>query len=356
MSVSTPDPLEWRCYVVPDVIKFCDLSRVNGAIHSEILHAIESTMESGMFLRGRQEAAFEDEWASYCGQRFAIGCSSGTDALTLAASALNLTTASVQANTLPLTTLGLAASGLNVRVREISNSGRLLEQHEDAVPVLLFGRDPDPHEVFAQLFDAAHAHGWRPPDHATVAWSFYPTKTLGALGDAGAVTTNDPVIAERLRALRGSDDRLRDAKQITSRMDEIQAAILRVKLQYLDEWLNRRAEIASRYDTALREFRLDDDVKSRHHLYTIHIPGRDHVAQALEAQGIETKIHWASPLNELSGPWESPDRSYGTASTWARQILSLPCYPGLTPVDIDRVIAAVLEVLDARAAEPSCDG
>lgn len=336
---------------MPDVIPFCDLSRVNGAIHTEIVNAIEATMESGMFLRGSQEAAFEDEWASYCGQRFAIGCGSGTDALTLAASALGFTTASVQANTLPLTALGLAASGLQVRVREISGFGRMLEHHADAVPVLLFGRDPDRREALAQLFDAAHAHGWRPPDHATVAWSFYPTKTLGALGDAGAVTTNDPVVFERLRALRGSDDRLRDAKQITSRMDEIQAAILRVKLRYLDDWLHQRAEIASQYDATLRAYRLDDDVNSRHHLYTIHIPGRDHVAATLQAQGIETKVHWSSSLNELNGPWESPDCSYGMASTWSRQILSLPCYPGLTSLEVDRVIQAVGEVVNAGAPE-----
>jgi dTDP-3-amino-3,4,6-trideoxy-alpha-D-glucose transaminase len=344
---------EWRCCVVPDAIPFCDPGRVNRALHAGILDAIESTIESGTFLRGSQEAAFEQEWASYCGQRFAVGCSSGTDALTLAASALDLTTASVQANTLPLTALGLAASGLAVQIREIAGSGRLLEQHADAVPVLLFGRAPSHGESTARLFDAAHAHGWRPPDHATVAWSFYPTKSLGALGDAGAVTTNDPSVAERLRALRGPDDRLRDAKQITSRMDEIQAAILRVKLRHLDEWLERRAEIAARYDSALTGLRLDDDVNSLHHLYTIHVPRRDRVAAALEARGIETKVHWSSPLNKLNGPWESPDRSYDAAGRWALRILSLPCYPGLTPVEIDRVIAAVIDALDPGVADRS---
>jgi len=336
---------------VPEVIRFCDLGRVNRDLRPEILDAIESTMESGTFLRGPQEAAFEEEWASYCGQRFAVGCSSGTDALTLAASALELTTASVQANTLPLTALGLTASGVAVRVREISDSGRLLEQHDDAVPVLLFGRDPGRHEEAARLFDAAHAHGWRPPGHATAAWSFYPTKSLGALGDAGAVTTNDPGVAERLRDLRGPDDRLRDAKQITSRMDEIQAAILRVKLRRLDEWLGERAAIAARYDSALREFRLDDDVDSRHHLYTVHVPHRDRVAEDLRTRGIETKVHWPAPLNELGGPWESPDDSYGAANKWAGQILSLPCYPGLTTTEIDRVIAAVLGAVGSGGSE-----
>lgn len=335
----------WRCCDVSDVIQFCDVSRVNAALHSDLLRAVESTMESGMFLRGPEEAAFEDEWASYCGQRFAVGCSSGTDALTLAASALELETASVQANTLPLTALGLAATGLTVRIREISGCGRLLERHADAVPVLLFGRSPGPHEETARLFDAAHAHGWRPPGHATVAWSFYPTKSLGALGDAGAVTTNDPGVAERLRALRGPDDRLRDAKQITSRMDEIQAAVLRVKLRHLDEWLGQRTEIAARYDAALGEFRLDEDASSRHHLYTVHVPHRDRVVATLAEQGIETKVHWSAPLNDLDGPWQSPDQSYVTAGVWARGILSLPCYPGLTTAEVDRVAGAVLEVV-----------
>ena len=104
-----------------------------------------------------------------------------------------------------------------------------------------------------KLFDAAHAHGWRPPVDATACWSFYPTKTLGAYGDGGAVTTNDMEFAATMRKLSGRDDQFHDARQITSRMDEIQAAILRVRLRHLDDWLSERHRLANLYMQYLPE-------------------------------------------------------------------------------------------------------
>src|SRR6185369_2621008 len=109
----------------------------------------------------------------------------------IAATALELRTAVIQANTLPLTAIGLRRGGTDVRVVDVGSDGRLASDEKDAVPVLLYGRLPAPHESRAVLFDAAHAHGWKPPEHTVAAWSFYPTKSLGALGDGGAVTTAD---------------------------------------------------------------------------------------------------------------------------------------------------------------------
>ncbi|MFN8125024.1 MAG: DegT/DnrJ/EryC1/StrS family aminotransferase [Candidatus Nanopelagicales bacterium] len=296
--------------------------------------------DSGMFLRGREVAAFETEWADYCGARFAVACNSGTDALALAAAASQRTTAQVQANTLPLTAVGLAAGGARVRLSDIDDRGALAQPAADAVPVLLFGRLPGPADPRTALVDAAHAHGWRPPAQTTATWSFYPTKSLGALGDAGAVTTDDAALAESMRELRGSDDQLHGRRQMTSRMDEIQAAVLRVKLRHLDGWLTARQAVAARYDAALAPVGVTLPGPSLAHLYVIRHPDRDRIEAALTAAGIGTKIHWPHSLSEQDGPWD-PAPDCPSARRWAREILSLPCYPGLTPSEVDRVIDVV---------------
>src|SRR5262245_60950704 len=230
-----------------DRVPFCDLTRANATLRADIDKAISRVIDGGWFLRGAETDAFEAEWAAYCGQVYCVSCNSGTDALTLAATAMGMPKAWVPANTLPLTAIGLARSGAKVVADEVGEDGHLLTIRSQSVPVLLYGRMPSESELDCKLFDAAHAHGWKPPSNATACWSFYPTKTLGAFGDAGAVTTNDPKLAATMRNLSGRDDQLRDARQITSRVDEIQAAILRVKLRHLDNWLDARRELAGLY-------------------------------------------------------------------------------------------------------------
>lgn len=180
--------------------------------------------DSTIYLRGPQTAAFEEKWAAYCGQKHCVTCNSGTDALTLAAAALEMAQAKVQANTLSLTAIGLERGGSKVVVADVDSSGRCCVADSQVVPVLLYGRVPSEAETSSVLFDAAHAHGWKPPSHATACWSFYPTKSLGALGDGGAVTTNDAQLAQAMRAISGQDDQFHSKRQITSRMDEVQAS------------------------------------------------------------------------------------------------------------------------------------
>lgn len=322
-------------------IAFNDLSRIHAPLRDQFRLAMDRIMDSSMYLRGSETAQFEQEWADRCGQRYAVACNSGTDALTLAGVALGMTTAAVPANTLPLTATGLAAAGVRVRVTEVTDSGHLAQMSEDSVPVLLYGRLPLPSETGARLFDAAHAHGWRPPAGATATWSFYPTKTLGALGDAGAVTTDDGGMAQHMRELRGSDDQLYDRRQLTSRIDEVQAAFLRIKLRHLDEWLADRARVAARYDEALRPIGVRATGPSMHHLYVIRVPDRDRLQQRLANAGIQTKVHWPQSLDRLDGPWTAAEADYPAAHEWAGTVLSLPCYPGLTDAEIDRVTEAV---------------
>lgn len=304
----------------------------------------------GWFLRGPEVQAFEREWAAYCGQAYCVSCGSGTEALTIATLALGLKTARVQANTLPLTAIGLSQGGARIAVCEIDDDGRPNAPDSDTVPVLLYGRLPSPAEATCTLFDAAHAHGWKPPSHAVACWSFYPTKSLGAFGDAGAVTTNDPRLAEIMVALCGRDDRLRDGRQITSRMDEIQAAVLRLKLKNLDGWLTERRRLAALYAERLPEAvrPVASVEESLHHLFVIRIAGRDALAEHLQRHGIETKVHFPVPLHRQAAPWGGAAAALARAEAWCESVLSLPCYPGLRDDEVIRTCERIESWLERR--------
>jgi dTDP-4-amino-4,6-dideoxygalactose transaminase len=322
-------------------IPFCDLRRAIGAVEDDLLASAHRVFTSGVFLRGAETTAFEHEWAIYCGQRHCVCCASGTDALTLAAKALGLRSVSVQANSCWCTPEGLYRSGAHVRLVDIQADGSP-SIASDSVLVPLFGRIPNSEESRAMLFDAAHVAGWRPPPHATVAWSFYPTKNLGAHGDAGAVTTNDDTIADRLRVLAGADTCFQNRHQITSRMDELQAALLRAKLRYLDGWNRQRRDIAEWYWHGLRSVSpvVRPDM-GLHHLFVVRTPRRDRLHQLLSEAGIEFKIHYANPLSCHDAPWADGQQDCPNARAWCEEVTSLPCYPGLTAGDVEYICDVV---------------
>jgi dTDP-3-amino-3,4,6-trideoxy-alpha-D-glucose transaminase len=322
-------------------IPLCDLTRAIAPIRHEVDEAIRRTLDSGWFLRGPEITAFEEEWANYCGHAYAVSCNSGTDALTIAAIALGLRTATVQANTLPLTAIGLNRGGAAIHLADVGIDGRLANPATDSVPVLLYGRPPGEKENSARLFDAAHAHGWKPPQDAVAAWSFYPTKSLGALGDGGAVTTNDSNLASEMRKLCSYDDTLQDRQQITSRMDEVQAAILRVKLKYLDDWLAERQEIGRLYETGLRSLPITLPGPSLYHLFVIRVTRRDDLSRFLAGRGIESKVHWPSALHRLDGNWLCAGE-YAQTDAWCGSVLTLPCFPGLTQSEIEFICENIL--------------
>ncbi len=332
-------------------VPFCDLSRANAPLRRDLDRAIGACLDRSWFLRGPETTAFEEEWAAYCGHKHAVCCNSGTDALTLAAAGLGMGTATVQANTLALTGVGLHRGGAIVRLSDVGPDGALIDVPEDAVPVLMFGQLPDAKTGRASLFDAAHAHGWKPPAGAVAAWSFYPTKSLGALGDAGAVTTNDAALAEEMRGLAGRDDQLHDRRQVTSRVDELQAAVLRVKLRHLDAWLEERADIAARYGKRLAPLGITLGSPSLHHLYVIRVANRDDMHAYLHDNAVESKIHWRDPLHTLDGPWVAEGLFPGAAA-WCRSILSLPCFPGLR----DDEVNTTCDLIEAFTAERGSDG
>ena len=324
------------------MISYIDLRPMNDPIRANINSAVIECMDKSSYLRGLQTSAFEEEWAEFCGQKFAIACNSGTDALTIACRALEIKSAQVQANTLPLSAIGLSLGGADVHISEIDSEGRILAGVKESVPVLLFGRIPNADTEDSKLYDAAHAHGWSPPLQSTAAWSFYPTKSLGALGDAGAITTNDENLAQAMIEICGRDDQMRHSRQITSRIDEIQAAILRVKLRSLPDWLQQRQAIATAYDARLKGLGITLSGKSFNHIYAIRTSQRGSLQQHLLNSGIETKIHWEKSLNQLEGPWTSSGE-YPIADAWSEEILSLPIYPGLTLKKVNFICDSIEE-------------
>jgi dTDP-4-amino-4,6-dideoxygalactose transaminase len=302
---------------------------MNDPLLSQINLAVGNCVNQSSYLRGAQTIAFEEEWAEYCGQKYAVACNSGTDALTIATKSLELSAVQLQANTLPLSGIGIALGGAEVHLHDVDHDGVSPDWVKNVVPVLLFGRVPNPNLRGSILYDAAHAHGWKPPEESTAAWSFYPTKSLGALGDAGAVTTNDENLAQTMIEICGRDDQMRHSRQITSRIDEIQAAILRIKLRKLPLWLAQRQEIAHLYNSRLSDLGIILEGESFNHIYAIRTESRESLRAYLLKMGVETKIHWEKPLNSLEGPWTSSGE-YPGAESWASEILSLPIYPGLT--------------------------
>ena len=339
-------------------VKLNNLSEVNLPYLDEIRNAIDGILHSNVFLRGTQADLFEAEWAKYCGQEFCIVCKNGTDALTLSARAMGLKKVFVQDNTLPLTAQGLYLGGAQVHLIDVDADGRGVPPDAacDWVPVLLYGRIPSPLEASQALFDAAHAHGWLPPEHATACWSFYPTKTLGAFGDAGAITTNDHRLANELQSLCGRDDQLRNPFQLNSRMDELQAAILRVKLRHLDYFISERKRIATLYRTHMHpliEFISHND-HDLHHLMVIRVKKyRDQLQEYLRKYEIETKVHFPTPLHTISSNWKSPLTSYPGSDIWSSQVLSIPCYPNMDEKSILYVCERIHAFLDS--AKTKCD-
>lgn len=317
------------------MIPFNDLTPIRDDVHAAIETAVTRVVRSGTFLRGPETDRFERDWAAYCGQRYCVGLANGTDALTLIAKACGLTALEVPAITCWYTADGLYRGGCQPLPVDIGPRGHLVTPHPGAICVPLYGSLPTPDESNrCTYFDAAQAHGWQPPTHAIVAWSFYPTKTLGAMGDCGAVTCNDSSLANELRMLAGRDDLFRDRRQIVSRIDEIQAAILAAKLPFLDEWIAAKRQIAVWYQQHLPN---DDRLHlvyspEESHLYclAVHAKHRNLLAAFLLRNEVQTKTHYPTPLHKYSAFWEGPrGRSLPVAERWCNSVLSLPCWPGM---------------------------
>jgi dTDP-3-amino-3,4,6-trideoxy-alpha-D-glucose transaminase len=357
------------------VIPFGDLSRENAEIGAEVRAAVDGVLARGRFILGDEVAAFEREFAAWLGTPHAIGCASGTEAITLALLALDVGPGDeviVPANTCVPTATGIRMTGATcVPVDVLPDTlmidpaavGRARTPRTKAlVPVHLYGGPADLDPLLALgipvVEDCAQAHGTRYRGRlagtigVVSCFSFYPSKNLGAYGDAGAVCTGDPRLAERLRRLRqyGQAGRYHHVEEgLNSRMDELQGAILRVKLRRLDAWNARRRAIAEKYRhelTGVTLVAVTPGGESVHHLFPVLTPRRDDVQSALAARGVETIVHYPTPLHLVPAyrSWGFGEGAFPVAEDAARRVLSLPIFPQLTDEEVRTVVTAVREL------------
>ena len=358
------------------VVPFLDLEALHRPIRAELLRATERVLDRGRFVLGSEVSSFEDRWAQTSDSDFCIGVGNGLDALVLSLEALGIGMGDhvlVPSNTYIATWLAISAVGaIPVPVEPdplthvITPEGA--EAHIDGrtralLPVHLYGRavDIDGFETLAAqrglvlLFDAAQAHGSKYKGqsvggggHAT-AWSFYPTKNLGALGDGGAVTTNDPMVAERIRLLRNYGSDHRNSFLIrghNSRLDELQAAFLNVKLDSLEAWAARRQEIASWYLQELSGLEIDLPYDEFHesngwHLFVVRSRDRDQLRRELAESGIETDIHYPVPPHRQPA-YVDLSKDFGplpVADVLSSEVMSLPLNPALEDRQVERVLS-----------------
>jgi dTDP-4-amino-4,6-dideoxygalactose transaminase len=368
----------------PGPIPFNDLKPQHQSLRAELLAAAERLIDRAWFLFGAELEAFERDFAFRCGCAHGVGVASGTEALQLALTALGVGPGDevlTVANTAVPTVSAITAAGgrpvfVDVDPATLTIDPARLEERitgraKVVLPVHLYGQpaDMDPIVAIARrhglkvLEDAAQAHGARYRGRPVgalgdaCAWSFYPTKNLGALGDAGMVTTNDPGIAERVRVLRtyGQTSRyVHETKGINSRMDELQAAFLRVKLPHLDAWTAARRERAGLYDRLLAGVAkptVASYAEHVFHLYVIRSPDRDALQRGLHERGIGTLVHYPIPVHRQNAYRELADQGRFLPQTEraAGEILSLPLYPELPLGAVERVARAVSQLSTVRA-------
>ena len=360
------------------MIPFLDLGAAYREIKPEIDAAMQRVLDSGWYILGPEVEAFEAEWAAYCGSAHAVGLANGLDALILALRALDVGPGDeviVPSNTYIATWLAVSAVGArpvpvepdpathNIDPARIAAA--LTDRTKAILPVHLYGQpaDLDPIMAIARAHglavveDAAQAHGAhykgrRIGAHGDiVCWSFYPGKNLGALGDAGAITTDNSDLAERIRVLRNYGSRVKYVNEVqgaNSRLDPLQAAVLRVKLGHLDAWTDRRRELAAQYLAGLAGTELilphvPDWADPAWHLFVVRTKAREALQTRLNAAGIGTLIHYPIPphLQAAYANMKFAPEALPLARQLADEVLSLAIGPQMSTDDVETVLDMV---------------
>ncbi len=359
-------------------VPILDLKQSYDALGGEIDEAVLRVARSGWYILGPEVERFESDFAAYTGARHCVGVANGLDALILALRALDIGAGDeviVPSNTYIATWLAISRVGARpVPVEPDPGThnidpglvaAAITARTKALLPVHLYGQpaDLDPLLEIARaqglkvIEDAAQAQGatYRERPIGThgdvVAWSFFPTKNLGALGDAGAITTNDAAVADRITVLRNYGSREKyvcEVQGMNSRLDPIQAAVLGVKLKHLDAWNERRRVLARRYLAALRQDGIalpasPQWCESVWHQFVVRVQDRDGLQRHLAKEGIGTLVHYPIPPH-LQGAYGDSGYAPGDfplAETLAREVLSLPISPQLSDDEQDAVIGAI---------------
>jgi dTDP-4-amino-4,6-dideoxygalactose transaminase len=371
-----------------NAVPLVDLAAQHAEVAEEVDAGFSRVLETSAFILGGDVGAFEEAFAHFCGVRYCVGVANGTDALELALRALDIGTGDeviLPANTFIATALAVARAGATpvlvdsdpvYHLIDVERVPACLGPHTKAVIVVdLFGQVGPFDELGPRLADsgvilledAAQAQGAR--HHGVMAGgfgtaagtSFYPGKNLGAYGDAGALLSNSSAVATRVRALRnyGSDVKYHHPETgFNSRLDTLQAVVLRAKLRRLEAWNAARREAAQRYDELLAAVpevvRPATRPGNEHawHLYVVRVPRRDEVLRRLNNLGIGAGVHYPVPIH-LQGAFRSLGHRPGafpTAEKAAKEILSLPMFPHITPAQQERVVTELREAIEDRHA------
>ncbi len=361
-------------------IPFVDLGTQHRELEEELLGAVASVVESCQFILGDELSSFEDEFARYCGTAYCVGVANGTDALHLSLRALGIGPGDeviTAANTFVATAFAVAHVGAQAVLLDVEPDGcnidtslierAITERTKAIIPVHLYGHPAEMDDIMAiarahglkVIEDACQAHGARYRGQRVgtfgdvACFSFYPGKNLGALGDGGAIVTDDSELAERLRILRHCGQSAKNVHPMigyNSRLDTLQAAVLRIKLRHLDRWNERRRAAAKLYSELLAGAGLTLPVEqpsSEHvyHLYVIEHEQRDALLAQLATKGISCGIHYPLTVNEHE-PFKDaktfPDGA-PTARARSRRILSLPMSPHISDEQIRTVARTVMQ-------------
>lgn len=362
-------------------IPYLDLSLSHNPIKKELMTSFEKVIDSNWFILGQEVKDFENAWASYLGVKHCIGVANGLDAMVIALKVLDIGAGDeviVPSNTYIATWLAVSAVGAHIVPVEPSLlalnidpsliASAITKKTKAIIPVHLYGSPCDMPSIMAiakkhNLFvieDNAQAQGSNIGNIKTGSFghinatSFYPGKNFGALGDAGTISTNDPLLADRCRTLRNYGSKIKyhnDVKGLNSRLDEVQASILSCKLRYLDQWNLERNDIAKAYSKQLsvldqiQTIALLPNATSNYHVYPILTNKRDELQKYLNGQGIGTMIHYPIPphLQQAYSELGYKKGDFPYAEKISETILSLPIYPGLEEAKVEYVIGQVMK-------------
>jgi dTDP-4-amino-4,6-dideoxygalactose transaminase len=359
-------------------VPFLDLKAAVDELRVDIDISIGQVLNSGQYILGDEVEAFENEFAKYCGAKYCVGVANGLDALHLVLRSWNIGVGDeviVPSNTYIATWLAISYCGAipvpvepeedTYNIDPLKIEAAITSRTKAILPVHLYGQPADLDRIISiarahdlkVLEDGAQAHGAEYKGKKigchgdAVTWSFYPGKNLGAIGDGGAITTDDEKLFKDLQALRNYGSTKRYVHEVigfNSRLDPIQAAILRVKLKQLDEWNNRRKKIADNYSNLLNNAALllpkvQNWVSPSWHLYVIRLDKRNELQEYLSRLGIGTLIHYPVPPH-LQGAYKHSDSQffdYPIAESMANEILSLPIGPHLKEDEMYAIINSI---------------
>ena len=363
-----------------------DLTRQYQQIRWEISAAIDRVLPSGKYTLGPHLESFEKEFADYCGAKYCIGISNGTEALHLALAAMEIGPGDeviTQANTYVATSFAVnyvGATPVFVDIEpEYSNfdvdqvEAKINERTKAIIPVHIYGHpvDMDPLNRLAAKYglmvleDASHAHGAFYKEKRTcslgdaAAVSFYPSKVLGAYGDAGAVVTSDEDLYQRIRMLRYMGQEVKHIHKVIGfqqRLDPMQAAILSVKLRHLDRWIGKRQDVAAQYQSLMSDLPIAlpsvaDWATHVFYMYTIRTPKRDALSDFLKENGVETQKIYATPvpMQPCYQYLEYENSDIPVSVKYANELLCLPVFPELTEEEVSYVASTVRRFFESTS-------